>query len=327
MSSDRPDREHIVFNGDGDGLCAAQQLFLGGTAAASVITGVKRDIALVERVQATSGDTVTVLDLSFKANAPAVTRLLDSGVRVRYFDHHHAGDPAPHPRLELHIDLTPSTCTSLIVNRFLCGRWRHWAAVGAWGDNLETSALATVAADALSGETIALLRELGACLNYNAYGDSIDDLFISPLDLHRRLTAYADPRDFCLDDPLFDQLRGRLVADLAMAETAQTLAKTESAAVYLLPDAAWARRVSGRWANELTTRHPQRAHAVLSVKPGGGYVASVRAPQSRPYGAAELCNKHATGGGRESAAGINHLDASRLDAFCMEFLSHFGTGK
>lgn len=327
MPSNRPKAEHFVFNGDGDGLCALQQLLFDGPAPASLVTGAKRDIDLVKRVTASAGDTVTVLDLSFSTNAPAVRELLDAGVRVRYFDHHYAATPAPHPHLELHIDTSPSVCTSLIVNAHLAGKRRLWAAVGAWGDNLETSALAAVAPDALPPETLDTLRGLGTCLNYNAYGDSEDDLFISPLELHRRLIRYADPREFCRKEPLFGQLRARLAADLAEAESVQALANNALAAVFLLPNAAWARRVSGLWAHAQANRNPQRAHAVLSVKPGGGYVASVRAPQSRPYGAAEFCRKFPVGGGREAAAGINHLAEERLEDFCAEFLRYFGAGR
>ena len=45
-----------AFNGDADGLCALQQLRLAGAAGdaagarATLVTGVKRDIALLERV-------------------------------------------------------------------------------------------------------------------------------------------------------------------------------------------------------------------------------------------------------------------------------------
>ena len=320
--------EHFAFNGDGDGLCALQQLLLqGGPTPASLITGTKRDIELVKRVKALKGDCVTILDVSFSTNASAVARLLEAGVYVRYFDHHHAGEPAPHPHLEIHIDPSPATCTSLIVNAYLGGRQRIWAAVGAWADNLEQPALAAISADSLTPKALDMLRELGACLNYNSYGDREDNLLIAPLDLHRRLIQYSDPREFCRNEPLFGQLRARLATDLSEAGSVEALAKNARAAVFLLPNAPWARRVSGVWSNALANRHPKRAHAVLTIKPGGGYVVSVRAPHSRPSGAAELCRKFPSGGGREAAAGINHLAAEMVDGFCAEFLRHFGAGR
>ena len=50
-----------VFNGDADGLCALQQLRLAEPRAATLVTGVKRDIALLRRVPRVAGASVTVL--------------------------------------------------------------------------------------------------------------------------------------------------------------------------------------------------------------------------------------------------------------------------
>ncbi len=50
-----------VFNGDADGICALIQLRLSQPAESKLITGVKRDIQLLQRVTATAGDKVTVL--------------------------------------------------------------------------------------------------------------------------------------------------------------------------------------------------------------------------------------------------------------------------
>ena len=46
-----------VFNGDADGICALQQLRLAEPRDAVLVTGVKRDIALLDRVPARAGDT------------------------------------------------------------------------------------------------------------------------------------------------------------------------------------------------------------------------------------------------------------------------------
>ena len=53
-----------VFNGDADGICALHQLRLADPRESVLVTGVKRDINLVKRVSAETGDTVTVLDIS-----------------------------------------------------------------------------------------------------------------------------------------------------------------------------------------------------------------------------------------------------------------------
>ena len=56
-SSSSPAMTHFdVFNGDADGLCALHQLRLEAPLDSVLITGVKRDIALLQRVPAGRGD-------------------------------------------------------------------------------------------------------------------------------------------------------------------------------------------------------------------------------------------------------------------------------
>jgi hypothetical protein len=76
--------------------------------------------------------------------------------------------------------------------------------------------------------------------------------------------------------------------------------------------------VRGAWTNELATRAPARAHAVLTPDALGGYVVSLRAPLAQPVGAEIVCRKFATGGGRSGAAGINHLPRSAIPEFLRE---------
>src|SRR3546814_8019217 len=74
--------------------------------------------------------------------------------------------------------------------------------------------------------------------------------------------------------------------DMGSAAATQPLAaSTAHAALFVLPDAAWARRVSGVYSNDLTNQHPDRAHAVLTEKANGHYLISVRAPLNRTKGA------------------------------------------
>ena len=68
-----------IFNGDADGLCALQQLRLAQPREAELITGVKRDIRLLERVRAQPGDEVTVLYVSLAENREGILALLDAG--------------------------------------------------------------------------------------------------------------------------------------------------------------------------------------------------------------------------------------------------------
>ena len=62
-----------VFNGDADGICALHQLRLTEPRASVLVTGAKRDIALLDRVEAHAGDELTVLDVSLAVNSAAPT--------------------------------------------------------------------------------------------------------------------------------------------------------------------------------------------------------------------------------------------------------------
>ena len=57
-----------LFNGDADGICALLQLRLAEPRDATLVTGVKRDINLMARIQPEAGDEVTVLDVSMDKN-------------------------------------------------------------------------------------------------------------------------------------------------------------------------------------------------------------------------------------------------------------------
>src|SRR5688500_4449841 len=304
-------KSYDIFNGDADGLCALHQLRLAEPRDAELVTGVKRDIRLLERVDALAGDTLTVLDVSMKANAKALERVLRTGARVTWFDHHVAGDVPRHDALHAHIDTSPQTCTSLIVDRELKGAYRLWAVVAAFGDNLVSAAVGAAQPLALDHTQLARLHELGDCLNYNAYGETIDDLHYPPADLYETLKPYKDPRHFIFDEPVFNVLRGAWAEDLYRAGEVAPERATDAIAVYILPDASWSRRVNGLYGNRLAQANPRLAHAVLVAR-AGGYVVSVRAPVDRPSGAAAVCEQFETGGGREAAGGINFLPESDL---------------
>lgn len=311
-----------IFNGDADGLCALQQLRLEEPRASVLVTGVKRDIGLLERVMARAGDELTVLDVSLKTNATDLRRLLEAGARCRYFDHHVAGDIPQHANLRTFIDTAADTCTSLIVDRYLNGRQRLWAVVAAFGDNLPESALRAAAPLALDEGDLHRLRQLGEAMNYNAYGETTDDLHYHPADLFETLHYYRDPRDFINGEPVFEVLKNALADDFERAGAITPRTAGERAALYVLPEAAWSRRIHGFLANRLAQQNPQRAHALL-VSKHGGYAVSVRAPLERPHGADTLCLKFETGGGRKAAAGINWLPEADCSRFVAEFEEAF----
>ena len=69
-------RRFDVCNGDADGLCAVVQWRLHEPAAATLVTGLKREIALLQRVPARAGDEVLVCDLSLERNRAALMQVL-----------------------------------------------------------------------------------------------------------------------------------------------------------------------------------------------------------------------------------------------------------
>lgn len=311
-----------VFNGDADGLCALQQFRLAFPGESRLVTGVKRDIALLKKVDAADGDEVNVFDISLDKNREPLEALLARGVQVRYFDHHYAGDIPGDGKLDAHIDTASDTCSALIVDRFLEGRYRAWAVVGAFGDNFDDSARQAAAGLRLDDTQLALLRDLGNFLNYNGYGAVVADLHFDPAALAVRMQPYADPLQFIEQErEVFETLQTGSREDFARAEATRPEIKTDQVAVYLFPAEAWARRVSGVFSNHLATANPDRAHALLTELPQGGYIVSVRAPLNNKRGADELCRRFPTGGGRKAAAGINELPADMYDEFVAAFKS------
>jgi len=169
------------------------------------------------------------------------------------------------------------------------------------------------------------LGQLGVCINYNAYGATLDDLHIVPEVLYRLLAAYVTPFDFIADQAVvFQQLQAAYAEDMRLAQALQPEYQTARVAVFMLPDEKWARRVNGVWSNELANQYPDRAHAVIHANQRGGYQVSVRAPLNRKTGADELCRRFAEGGGRQAAAGVNHLEKQQLAEFIEQFRLQFG---
>ncbi|SDI35162.1 acetyltransferase [Paraburkholderia phenazinium] len=312
-----------VFNGDADGICALHQLRLAKPLRSLLITGIKRDVALLERVPVRRGISVTVLDISLDTNRTALLALLEHGVKVEYFDHHFAGTIPEHSNLSTYIETTPDICTSLLVDRHLGGQHRLWAIVGAYGDNLAHAAGTLADSCGLQPDQVEQLRELGESINYNACGESDADLLLPPVRLYGLLRTYADPFLFAANERIVQTLRDARRRDMELALRLPPSAVLSGGAIYVLPNEAWARRVQSVFSNFLATMSPDRAHAVLTMGVQGDYTASVRAPLANPYGADELCRRFA-GGSRVAAAGIGRLSHDRLSDFTLAFDRAFG---
>ena len=312
--------DYDLFNGDADGICALVQLRLAEPRDAQLITGVKRDIDLLRQLDAVAGDRITVLDVSLDTNREDLLRVLAAGAEVFYVDHHFTGPVPSSSGLKSLLNEASDVCTSLLINHYLRGAYTQWALVGTFGDNLAKTARGLAKNLALSADQLTLLESLGRYMNYNGYGADVSELYFHPAALYRAARDYESPLHFIVDaSETFEQLKAGYHDDLTAAQATEPLHSTDKIALILLPNAPWARRVSGVYSNYLTNQNPHRAHAVLTEKSDGHYLVSVRAPLNNKQGAAALCRQFATGGGREAAAGINNLPAGRLNDFIHAF--------
>jgi single-stranded DNA-specific DHH superfamily exonuclease len=297
-----------VFNGDADGICALQQIRLQCPKDSTLITGLKRDISLLKKVDAKSGDEVTVLDISLDKNRPELVSLLEAGINVFYADHHFPGELPQHENLD-----------SLIINKVLEGNQAMWAVVGAFGDNFDAVAVELGESINLNKEELVDYQQLGICLNYNGYGFELEDLMYHPADLFRLVNQYSNPADFIQNEPGYKALLAQYKTDIVLSRNAKAELENDTAALYILPNESWAKRIVGVMGNDMAKSNPDRAHALLVDMGDGHYRVSVRAPYSTKSGADELCRQFETGGGRKAAAGINRLPESLLGEFTHRF--------
>jgi hypothetical protein len=313
-----------VFNGDADGICALQQLRLQFPREAQRVSGLKRDIDLLQRVNAVAGDEITVLDISLDKNRDALVNALATGARVFYADHHYPGDIPESDLLDCHIDVAADTCTSLIINKLLDNAQARWAVVGAFGDNFDQPATDLGRSIGLDSGELNAVQKLGICLNYNGYGFELDDLMFHPADLFNRVNPYSDPFDFIENENGYAELLAQYQEDMLRAQNAPADSISAAGAVYLLPNEGWARRIVGVMGNDIAKQFPDRAHALLVDMGDGHHRVSVRAPYNRKDGADELCRQFPSGGGRKAAAGINALAQDSLAQFVDRFNLQFG---
>jgi hypothetical protein len=314
-----------IFNGDADGICALVQLRNASPCEDNIlVTGVKRDIALTDKVDAKVGDIVTILDVSMEKNQQGLARILAANASCLYIDHHFAGDIPAHQNLQAIINPAADVCTSILVNNYLGGKFVEWAIVGSFGDNLNNSAEILAKPLDISVDQLEQLKNLGIYINYNGYGASLDDLHFKPEQLFRLINQYASPFDFIESDRVnFDKLESGYHADMSAAQSLIAVRENDSNAIFILPNETWARRVSGVYSNDLANGAPDKAHAVLTEKSNGNYLVSIRAPLNNKTGADEICRQFPTGGGRKAAAGINDLPIELYDQFIDTFSSFY----
>jgi hypothetical protein len=316
-----------VFNGDADGICALHQLRLAEPRKAELITGVKRDIGLLSRISSgvAPGDRIAVFDISVEPNLGALDQALARGADVTWFDHHYPGALPVHEFFRPVIETTPGVCTSLLVNRHLAGRFRPWAIVGLFGDGLQSVAMQMANDSGFDDSRTEVLSRLGEAINYNSYGETAQDLHVHPAVLYRCIASYEDPLEFARREAIAGELNHLLARDLEQIDQVSPICCSDGAIGFVLPATAWARRVSGNFANRVSSQYPDRAVAVLTPLTSGSYQASIRAPRNRPFGADQFCRRFSTGGGRAGAGGVSALPAENVPAFLGDFMSHFSS--
>ncbi|WP_072671270.1 acetyltransferase [Vibrio injensis] len=303
-----------VFNGDADGIIALLQLRLAEPIESQLVTGVKRDIQLLRKLTVNPGDSVVVLDISMAKNTLDLQRLLNEGARVFYADHHQSGDVPYHANLTTHIDLNANICTGLIIDRLLAGRFHHWAIAAAYGDNLIATANQLASQAGLTTSQTNQLQSIGTLLNYNGYGQRLQDLHFHPAELLRSLLHYPCPF-MLIDDQLspYYRLKQAYQQDIAQVQDLKAYYQSQVLRVFILPDQPASHRVSGVLGNLLANQQPNHAHLVLTEADSESYTVSLRAPLANKQGAGAICAQFVTGGGREAAGGINRLVKSQLN--------------
>ena len=142
---------------------------------------------------------------------------------------------------------------------------------------------------------------------------------LPPADWSPMVSLFAAPCRL-LEGPLMKRLAEERHADLDRALALAPHRASEHADAYILPNAPWARRVSGSFANQLAAKTPSLAHAVVTPNTRGGYAVSLRGPRGGDFSAASFCRAFG-GGGRREAGGIDHLETTQLDAL-LDALEH-----
>lgn len=311
-----------IFNGDADGIFSLIQWRKAypiiGNDKQHLVTGVKRDIALVQQVTDTlaSEAAITVLDVSFDKNVDGVKQVLKGCQNLFYCDHHKADKLFEHPKLTVKINTEPTVCTGLLLNAYLQDRYPLWAIAAAYGDGLDYIAERHVNRLQLNESQQEQLKKLGVLVNYNGYGSLVEDLHFDPAEMFTLLVNYETPFDIVQDkESPYAQLEQGYMEDMTKVQSSENISSDDRLIALLLEDAAWARRISGTYGNQLAAQNPEKPVVIASYNAEGSLAISLRAPKNNPYGASTICSQFATGGGREGAAGVNKLPKSEIGSF------------
>ena len=280
----------FAYNGDADGICSMVQWGLVHGVDGNRVTGVKRDIELLDRINPSKGDEVIVMDISMARNHSMAQKFAQNGANITWFDHHLAGENIE--SISAHIDTSDNVCTARIVEQHL-GVESNWAQVALHGDGLSKHS------------SIPEYRELGELLNYNGYGADLTDLHFHPDDLMMLCLESKTPEQFMLSTA-FVKLKEGFDSDMSNADSI-----VEKDGFFLLPNEAWARRVVGVMAHRINEKGT--GPHVIAIDKGSTFQVSIRGKN----GIGELCAMFG-GGGRATAGGIDNLPKAEITALMNE---------
>ena len=280
----------FAYNGDADGICSMVQWGLVHGVDGNRVTGVKRDIELLDRINPSKGDEVIVMDISLARNHSMAQKFAQNGANITWFDHHLAGENIE--SISAHIDTSDNVCTARIVEQHL-GVESSWAQVALHGDGLSKHS------------SIPEYKELGELLNYNGYGADLTDLHFHPDDLMMLCLESKTPEQFMLSTA-FVKLKEGFDSDMSNADSI-----VEKDGFFLLPNEAWARRVVGVMAHRINEKGT--GPHVIAIDKGSTFQVSIRGKN----GIGELCAMFG-GGGRATAGGIDNLPKAEITALMNE---------
>ncbi len=269
----------FAYNGDADGICSMVQWGLVHGIEGNRITGVKRDIMLLDRINPEKGDEVIVMDISHARNEKRALEISSSGIAITWFDHHLAGDLGN--EIQSFIDTSSNVCTAKLVEKFL-GISSDWSEVALHGDGLSKHSVKPE------------LKELGELLNYNGYGASLEDLHFHPDELLQLCLNSKTPEEF-IKTETFRILKNGFASDM---ENCESIGPNNG--IFLLPNLPWARRSVGVFAHRIFEK--LGGTQVIAIDMGEHLQVSIRGES----GIGELCAKFG-GGGRQTAGGIDSL--------------------
>lgn len=310
--------DYYIFNGDADGIIAARIFHGDGEGKGRFITGVKRDTSLLKQLVHLSDLSIWVFDISVEKNIDSLKKLLEKNCMIKWFDHHVSADIPNHRKFLPVINTDSNINTTWLVSNHQ-KRFTPWTVAGLFGDSMVEKALNIGKAIDLNEKQIGKLKEFGELLNYNAYGEKVEDLYYSPVGILKQSFNYSNIFDFINQTDIYEILSKGRAEDLQKALKAEQIAS----GIILFPNTAWAKRVIGDYANALSKKEPDLAHAVLVENKEGDFVVSVRSAINQEKNVAAFCSQFPTGGGRIKAGGINKLSQEDLASFISAFIQYF----